>query len=333
MRLLETTVCPQSGYVRFERVEGGMINTLYRITYIDKIFYAKIASAPAATRLRYVPYGYLPLLTPDRLSVEAQALRIMSGILPAGMVPTVIFYDKDTGLLLMSDVAGADGICLEDVFPNRINERITVTLARAVASIATAQGIPAALRGEDESRARAAKMKYGYLFPCLSLVGDNIILRAQIRQFYKTTILYANALSHGDFHTRNIIVRADDTIAVVDLEESMLHDPAYDIAVLAACYVIWSLRQQKLARACGDLLHVLLEEFRASLGLAEKDESWTNMQYRINHYIAGAVIGRATGIARWWTVDETTLGRIRTVALELLKSPRRATIAVLEEIV
>lgn len=322
--------------VSFRAVDGGAMNLVYRVSSSEATYFLKITCNPELSQLRYVPNDFLSLMSQDRLALEVDAINMMSKILPAGMVPRIIAYDSTNRLLLMSDVAGPEGAALEDVFPQRINVGVTTTLAHTAAAIArmtNTSHTSSAARRRDESSARAAKLKYAYLFPCLSLTKDLPLLREEIRQFHRISTGTDTTLSHGDFHPRNVIVRTDDSVALIDFEESMLHDPAYDVSVLLASYILWSIRELPSVARFRRLAIHLLDEFRIATEDRVSGSEWRNFEYRINHYAAGAIMDRAVGINRPdWLRDAASRQKAHSVALGLLTASHEPSIELLHRL-
>jgi aminoglycoside phosphotransferase (APT) family kinase protein len=320
-------------HILIESVSGGVINDLYRISCGSRVLYAKRTTAPSQMRLRYVPHDFLLLMTADRLSKEKRAMEACAAIWPTGMVPEIVRFDAQSQTLVMTDVAGPGGMLLEDVFADRINEPITEHLASAASLLALARPTPPPIRYYDDERtARAVKLKYSYLLPCMSLVyaDRDAELLADVRNFYRTSVAIASALSHGDFHPRNMVIRTDDSIGIVDYEEAMLHDPVYDVSVLAASYILWSIRRPDMAGRLEALTLLLLDMFRAALGVSGQSEQGTILDYRIKNYIAGAMMDRSFGISRTeWLKDQDCRDRVKQAAKVFLSSGRLGVAEVL----
>jgi hypothetical protein len=111
-------------------------------------------------------------------------------------------------------------------------------------------------------------------------------------------------------------------VGVIDFEETMLHDPVYDIAVLTAAYLLWCIRFPGVARRIRDLALGLLQTFMDSFTCFERNACSLDPQDRINNYMAGAMMDRVTGIGRApWSNDDEVAKRVRRAAWLFLSSP------------
>lgn len=301
---------------------------VYRLSGDAGVYFVKIATPPDHSKFRYLPYDFLPLLSGERLSYEVCAIQAAAHILPAHSTPEIVAYDRGLGVLVLRDAGGTEGRLLEDVLLDGASLELTEQLGRLVGRLARRSAEVVDIRGADECRARIAKLRYGYLFPALSLARAKPEMRQQVREFYARSVSCEECLTHGDLHARNVIVRGDGSVALIDFEESLKHDLAYDIGVLLASYLLTLARVGPTERAkLLKLAVVLVSAFCREVGLDCNVDSRRTLEQRVRQYAAGAVMDRCIGIAKpTWMSNPLAQSRVKRIAETLFEAPANASL-------
>lgn len=125
-------------------------------------------------------------------------------------------------------------------------------------------------------------------------------------------------LCHGDFHPRNIIIRTDGTIGLVDYEEVVVHDTVWDIATLLAHFLLRVCAFPSSAQRYRSLSALLLRHFFASLTVPLSPQE---REYRIKHYAAGWMMLRIAGLSRApWITHPQVKQRVRNMSYSLMQN-------------
>lgn len=310
-------------------VHHGSINEVYRISSPDCVYYLKRTPADGAPKLSACPEDFQVLLNADRLRFEASILDYLSNVVRDDAVPRVVHYSGADRMMLMTDVGGPEGRNLQDVFLERVNESITRGLADLLVSLAAGTwGALATSRGVTlDSRVRQLKLKYYYSDACRSLSLDRQQMIA-IDRFATASADRRVILCHGDCHIANVVIRRDDTVALVDFEEAVVHDITCDIGVLLASYILMALafpgHRDRILRLAGYLLN------RFSLGVFEHGLTYQDRD--VNQYVAGWMLFKIYGfspIQLHW--DTSASEQLRRVAFSFI-TDSRSTIELIEAI-
>ncbi len=177
----------------------------------------------------------------DRIWAEAEALRILAPILPAGAVPAVVFEDQANYLFAMTR-APADSVVWK--------EQLLAGVADAWAA-ERAGSLLSAMHGESVA-VRAVSGR---------LADRTVFHELRIDPFYRTTLaahpdlseplglLIAEAADpaettfvHADFSPKNILVHHAG-LTVVDFETAHAGDPAFDLGFFASHLILKAIRR------------------------------------------------------------------------------------------
>lgn len=163
----------------------------------------------------------------ERLHQEARALRELPFLLPEGSVPAFIFEDTDVGVLAMSAVGSPHFNWKSILLHEGVEEKHVSCFARNLAFL--------------HERSRLKAKKYSRLFADRSFFE---VLRldayyrhtaaaipeasAFMHRLIKETFLCREALVHGDYSPKNVIIYQNELV-LLDFEVVHWGDPAFDV--------------------------------------------------------------------------------------------------------
>ena len=176
--------------------------------------------------------------------VEIQALLTNAGV----RVPVLYAVDIERGYLLLEDLG--DRVLWPELTQDSVGahySRAFQTLQKMAAVDMTARPAPA----YDRELLTEELSRFDRWF-AESLLGytPNDSERELIAKFGNLLIDSAleqpKVLVHRDFHSRNLMLQAEDELAVIDFQDAVLGPVTYDLAsLLKDCYICWPPEQVK----------------------------------------------------------------------------------------
>lgn len=298
--------------IEMTQATGGHSCNVWRVVLEDRVVYVKGTPTPA--RWTGV-YSDLQVLYPQhRLVYEAAAIHIAARVLAAGTVPEIYHASANGRWLLLSDVAATDGQLLDSEFLALSDLRVVKRLASIAAGLANDTHEIPHLRGERlDVRVREVKLNHGLVRPLLAAWPNDRAVHLAAFGAANESVAIADCLCHGDFHPRNVIVGSNGRVAIIDFEESIVHDCMWDIATMCAHYALRAIhhRSSGIATLCTVLIEAFMHDVRYVPG-AESAER------RLFSYMAGWIAMRTNSLHRSRWLSGQSARRARELARALL---------------
>ena len=228
---------------------GGELEVASADASFRRYFRLRVDRAPAHAQVDTGASLILMDAPPANESVEqftAVARRLLNWGLP---VPEAHASDSEQGFLLLTDFGSTD--LLQSLSASPADASYWYPTAASLLHVL--QGAPAA-EAETLPPYDTARLEFELsLFPDwllrqhLSLTLDSQDERAWRRL---CELLVANARQqprvavHRDFHSRNLMVRPDGSLGVIDFQDAMYGPLTYDlVSLLRDCYIAWPLER------------------------------------------------------------------------------------------
>jgi aminoglycoside/choline kinase family phosphotransferase len=185
---------------------------------------------------------------PERESLDAW-LRIVRILAATGVhVPSVVAVDTEQGFVLMGDLGRQH--YLEALGHGADPEPLYADAIDALVKLQSGDPAEAAeLPGYD----RELLMREMELFPewflsrHLSLApddGERATIAAAFEFLSDEALAQPVVLVHRDYHSRNLLVRAEGNPGIVDFQDAVRGPISYDlVSLLKDCYVVWPKKQ------------------------------------------------------------------------------------------
>lgn len=295
---------------QIERANGGLSSTVFKVKINNISVFVKQVADDQPNYFEEFPDDLAILFSRDRQMYEAKAIELFNEALGEGFAPAIVYFNPEDRVLVLNDVAGREGRLFADVFEDYANESITIQLAEIAAKLANkTYGKHKFLRSEKEDfKVRKVKLKYTYsnLFGGLCY---NAEAKRKIKKFVDKSVNCAKSLCHGDYHPKNIIIKNNSQVAIIDFEEAVIHDPVWDIGALAAHYLLRVANHSQKADKIKKLSILLVNKFFENLDIPEQK---ADLERRMNNYIAGWMMLRVDGYSKsGWITDEKIKNAIR----------------------
>jgi aminoglycoside/choline kinase family phosphotransferase len=159
-------------------------------------------------------------------------------------VPIVLARDMHRGFLLLSDLGSRQ--YLDELPEPRAADRL---YADALAALRTMQTADAAISGDLPRYDRALLMREMELMPEWFLrhhlqVTIDAQERSMLDELFASLVRAADsqpaAFVHRDYHSRNLLVTAQDNPGILDFQDAVWGPVTYDLAsLLKDCYIAW----------------------------------------------------------------------------------------------
>ena len=159
-------------------------------------------------------------------------------------VPIVLARDMERGFLLLSDLGSRQ--YLDELPGPRAADRL---YADALAALRTMQTADAAISGDLPRYDRALLMREMELMPEWFLrhhlkVTIDTQERSMLDELFASLVRAAAsqpaAFVHRDYHSRNLLVTAQDNPGILDFQDAVWGPVTYDLAsLLKDCYIAW----------------------------------------------------------------------------------------------
>jgi aminoglycoside/choline kinase family phosphotransferase len=219
----------------------------------DDLGFAGASLAPASTDASFRRYfrlirgaqAYIVMDAPPQKEDSAPFLKIARML--AGMnlnVPLVLARDMERGFLLLSDLGTRQ--YLDELPAPGAADKLYADALDALCTMQTADGrIAADLPRYDE----ALLMREMELMPewflrrhlLLSLADeDRVLLDRLFGTLVRVAAEQPAAFVHRDYHSRNLLVSADNNPGILDFQDAVWGPVTYDLAsLLKDCYIAW----------------------------------------------------------------------------------------------
>ena len=279
-------------------IETGMMNYVIRIQTSKGIFFLKQARTKAKAGNALGPA--LQTISVQRLEFEKKCISEIRAILPDGIeIPTVHHYDPESHLLILSDVAGNDGKLLETNLQAGLFEGSTATaIGQFLGAMhrftwGTRSSVRGSRQNDKNNWERFLRMR------TIDASDERLPLAVQqeLAHLCESTHQHHsnNVLIWMDCCPKNVIVRTNDKIGVIDFElASWIGDPAYDLGFFIGHYLIHALQQNRLAK----VLPIIVSSIQAYCGEVRKMPFCTGIVSRVLKFAAATMIYRAIGASR-----------------------------------
>lgn len=257
----------------------------------------------------------------DRIWNETEAIRFLAEILPPGVVPRLIFEDRDKHLIGMSDLG-----------PTRDNWKLLLLEGRPDPDLARTAGLilgnihESGLRhAETLSSGRLSDLSYFdelRIDPYYRTVANvhPIVAEPLARLIEDMLAVPQKTFVHADFSPKNILVGQHRELSIVDFETAHWGDPAFDIGFFLTHLVLKTFRAMRLRLPARDDYLKMVFDFWATYrrAFASLDTPVTFEARALGH-LAGCMLARVDGKSPVDYLCETDQDDVRVLTIEALK--------------
>lgn len=321
-KYLQEKVLPKLDSYNFvgtiEEASGGLSSAVFKVQLNNNSFFVKQILEGITSGLGELPDDLKILFSDDRQKYEVRAIKIFGETVGKNIAPDIVYFEPADKVLILYDVAGPGGLLFENTFENSVNEVITNRLAKISADFVnkTYERYSYLRSSELDKEIRKVKLKYIYNDAFSNLKITSRELQQRMNKFIDFSVNHAKVICHGDYHPKNIILRTNNEVGLIDFEEAIVHDPVWDISALLAHYLLRVVNYPNDKDRYKNLSLLLINKFFDNLAIPEKTD---DLKFRINNYVAGWMILRVDGIAKAkWITYENRKNEIRNTAKQFI---------------
>lgn len=195
-------------------------------------------------RVHYQGKNYVLMDSPPTLEDGQRFVAVQQAFLGAGLrVPLILQQDLAAGLLLLEDLG--DQLLLDLLSSDTADH----WYQQALGELVKIRTISSTSQGPLPLFDRAFLLREMQLFVdwfvkvhlSLELSNDELAMLAQLFDFLSEAALeQPQAGMHRDYHARNLMVLADQQLAVIDFQDMVIGPVSYDaVSLLKDCYKRW----------------------------------------------------------------------------------------------
>lgn len=164
-------------------------------------------------------------------------------------VPKIMAQDLTQGFLVLEDFG--DTLLQEELSPSNVNS----FYQQAIDMIINLQAIPmpAGFPVFDAQHMHQELQLFidWFLIKHLQLhlnENEQEIIYQGFDQIVAQICQHPQVIIHRDFHSRNLMILADQSLGMIDFQDAMIGPRTYDlVSLLRDCYIAWPLAQQQLS--------------------------------------------------------------------------------------
>ena len=294
-----------AGPARVEVLSGGVSNIVLRVTTDDGPFILK-QSRP---QLRTAAPWFSDV---SRIYREQEVMEALQPVMPAGMVPRILFADRANYVFAMSHAPPDARVWKDDLLGGRFDERLA---GRVGEFLGIMHESTACRRDRFEAFADARVFEQLRVDPFYRRVQE---VRPEIAEpiaaLVEQMLSLREALCHGDFTPKNMLVHGDDFV-LVDYETAYFGDPAMDLGLFLAHLLLKAFRRPDWADQYLTLTRALWAGYRAKISFRPVYQ----LESRGIAHLGACLLARIDGTSPVdYLPDEATREAVRGLGRQLL---------------
>lgn len=297
-----------------EVLSGGVSNVVMRVSVPDgEDFVVKQSRAQLRTQAAWFSQ-------PERIWRERDVLDVLSRVTPPGLVPKLLFEDRDNFLFAMEAIPREHIVWKSSLLNGEADVSIGRRLGETLATIHTRTANDSGLRERLGDRTIFDELR---LDPFYRFVAERQPeLRPALERLIDETLTTATCLVLGDFSPKNILLVPSESssngerprLVLVDFETGHFGDPAFDCGFFLSHLLLKTIKHARRADAFLDMVREFWSAYRGPHLQPPRE------QHTVLH-LAACMLARVDGKS---TVDYLTLeaqSLVREVTRDWLLSP------------
>lgn len=216
-----------------EALAWGVSNVVLRVTpAIGEAFVIKQSRVKLRTRDPW--FSRL-----DRIWREAEVMQVLAPLLPEGVVPHVLFEDRDNYLFAMEAAPAAHMVWKQLLLEGQADPEIASRLGTCLAALHRETANRRDLRDRFADTEVFVQLRVDPFYRRVAAVWPEI--RPHVDQLIDEMFATKISLVHADFSPKNVLI-AGDRLILVDYETGHYGDPAFDLGFFLSHLLLKSIR-------------------------------------------------------------------------------------------
>lgn len=216
---LRTTGRVGTGPAQVEALSGGVSNIVLRVTTAERRFVLKQSRPQLRTKAAWFS-------DIDRVYREQEVMEVLHPLLPAGVVPAVLFADRPNYVFAMEHAPADARVWKELLLAGDVDYSLGMRIGAVLGRLHDATGRDPALvaRFADSTVFEQLRVEPFYR----RVTASHPDLAGAIAPLIDRLLTRREALCHGDYSPKNVLAHANGFM-LVDYETAYLGDPAMDL--------------------------------------------------------------------------------------------------------
>jgi len=188
----------------------------------------------------------------ERIYREAEVQQALADLLPAGMVPRVLFEDRPNFLFAMQAVEADHVVWKADLLAGRCDEAVATAAALALARVHGGTAADPALRSRWDDATVFDELRLDPYYRFTAQAHPEVADR--LHALIDETLANRVCLVLGDFSPKNILLTRRG-IALVDFETGHFGDPAFDLGFFLSHLLLKTILHRSVGRVSNPSVH------------------------------------------------------------------------------
>ncbi len=296
------------GPVRVTPLGWGVSNAVLRVETPEQTFVLKQSRPQLRTRDAWFS-------DVERVYREQEVMQALEPLMPPGVVPRVLFSDRENYVFAMSD-AGADcRVWKEMLLAGEVDPERGELAGRILGRMHEATATRPELVEPFRDHAVFVQLRVDPFYRRIQ--ERRPAVAAAVAPLIEQAVTVKEALCHGDFSPKNLLVNGD-RFTLVDYETACFGDPAFDLGFCLSHLVLKGVHRDAQRQDFYDLTRAFWEGYAAVV----RWRPWRELQTRAAGHFAACALARIDGTSPVdYLGDESKREAIRRLSRRLLHEP------------
>ncbi len=243
----------------------------------------------------------------DRIYREIGMLRLLAPLLPSGVIPQVLFEDRDNYLFAMEAFPADHVVWKQALLEGRIDLSVADRLGSYLSAVHSQTSYRPDLASEWGDLEVFDQLRLDPFYRYLARVRPEAA--APLERLVAENLATSCCIVLADFSPKNILL-SRDRLALVDFETGHYGDPAFDLGFFLSHLLLKAVRDVSQFEAFADLTRHFWQHYRAGLASVEQHPEFAAAELfrRTQGHLAGCMWARVDGKS---PVDYLTKEEIR----------------------
>ncbi|MES2794053.1 MAG: phosphotransferase [Planctomycetota bacterium] len=257
----------------------------------------------------------------DRIFREIGMLRLLAPLLPSGVIPQVLFEDRENYLFAMEAFPADHVVWKQALLEGQLDLSIADRLGDYLSTVHAQTSFRPDLAAEWGDLEVFDQLRLDPFYRYLARVRPEV--SGPIERLIQENLTTSCCIVLADFSPKNILL-AGDRLALVDFETGHYGDPAFDLGFFLSHLLLKAVRDAAQFDAFAELTRRFWKHYRAGLeGVQQHAEFAESALFRRTQgHLAGCLWARVDGKS---PVDylnlETSRQQVREFSRSLFESP------------
>jgi 5-methylthioribose kinase len=233
----------------------------------------------------------------DRIWREAEVMRLLEPLLPRGVVPRVLFEDRENYLFLMEAAPAEHVVWKQRLLEGVAEPHIAEFLGACLATLHRETAYRPDLAEQFGDREVFVQLRVDPFYRRVAEACAEV--RPQIERMIDAMFATSVCLVHADFSPKNVLI-AGERIVLVDYETGHYGDPAFDLGFFLSHLLLKTIRHRSQFDAFAELTNAFWREYRVCVEALDDCPEFApeSVVGRMVPHLAGCMWARIDGTSR-----------------------------------